>query len=158
MFSVKVDADKVRLRFDALPDKLRQALGLEARSLASELQGRARDNAASFLKQHTGGFAASIEETVRVSPRSIVGKIFSKHPAAAILEFGGTIPPHEIAPKTAQALRFMMSEGEVFAQVVHAPGGTIKPHPIIHGAFDQMKGEIASGMTEAAEGVLNADA
>ena len=46
MFSVKVDSSKVRLRFDALPDNLRRALGLEARSLTDELAGRARANAA----------------------------------------------------------------------------------------------------------------
>jgi hypothetical protein len=58
---------------------------------------------------------------------------------AAVQELGAKIPPHDIFPKEAGALRFQIGERMVFASKVHHPGSTLPARePIQRGIRDRM--------------------
>jgi hypothetical protein len=125
--------------------------------LDDALLAAAQQLAATLLQVHTGKFEASIKGRVRDNVDSIIGRVYSGAQQAAILEYGGDIPAHEIEPKNARALHFAaFMAGDVFAARVHFPGATIKPHPVITGALDDMNAEIVEGLTAAVTGKFDA--
>lgn len=137
--SIKVDLDEVLFRIDQVPDFILAEIAAVANRLEAELLDRARAKASGdVLQERSGRFLASIEGNVKVNASGVVAEIFSTDAKAHILEYGASLPAHEILPNRAHALRF---DG-VFASRVQFPGATLAPHPTIHAAFAEMEGEI----------------
>ena len=151
MFDVEVDASKADVRLEKMPEEVRDALIVAVTLAAGELQGAARSKASGDLLQiRTGKFVRSIKASVRAGKHSVTGRVYSNDRRARLFEFGGTTPPHDIAPKNAKALLLQMRGGTVFATSVHHPGGKYEARNIIHSAFDEMKGEIVEDLESAA--------
>src|ERR1700728_800462 len=102
-----------------------------------------------LLQVRTGKFVRSIKAGIRTGKTSVTGRVYSNDPRAQLFEFGGTTPPHDIAPKNAKALLLQMRGGTVFAASVHHPGGKYEARNIIHSAFDEMKAEIVDSLERA---------
>lgn len=150
MFTVKVNASSTTLRLNELPARLRAGLLNAVQILDAELLSVARAKAGGDLVQvHTGKYLASIKGDVRNTENRISGIVYSDAPQADILEFGGTIPFHEILPNVAKALAFMMGGGQVFAAGVAMPDVVIKKRGPLHSALYQMHQKILSDMGAA---------
>lgn len=144
---VHVDYSKVRLRLQNMPEAVRAelfdvvtVLDVELVALASALA----PEKTGYLKQHIKGSVSNTE-------KHVTGRARVRAPYAEILEWGGSIPAHDILPDQAQALAFLMSGEEVIAKRVHHPATTIKPRYFMHDALGQMSGEIVRGLEEAVE-------
>ena len=68
---------------------------------------------------------------------------------AAIQEFGGTIPPHEIVPDKAKALAFAIGGKQVFAARVNLPAVTMPERSYLRSSLAEMAEEIAEGLSQA---------
>jgi hypothetical protein len=68
---------------------------------------------------------------------------------AAIQEFGGTIPPHEIVPDKAKALAFAVGGKQVFAARVNLPAVTLPERSYLRASLAEMAGEIGEGLSGA---------
>jgi phage gpG-like protein len=84
-----------------------------------------------------------LRRSIRASKASIVGSavvssIGTNIEYAAIHEFGGVIPPHDIRPRRGKALRFMIGNAVITVGKVRHPGSTIpKRAPIARGIEDR---------------------
>jgi phage gpG-like protein len=103
------------------------------------------------LNARTGALARSIVATtddtgadisVRIGPSADI-----KY--AAIHEFGGTIPPHEIVPNKAKALAFAAGGKQIFAKRVNLPAVTMPERSYLRSSLAEMAGEISEGLSEA---------
>lgn len=174
---LNVDADNLKAGVDQVmigeiaplnADSQRELVRIE-NELVAELVARARAKAeGDVLQVRSGKFVDSIHgDVVLENPdahRSLAGmfaaggtthegvfaEVLSDDPIAHVLEYGATIPPHEIDVSTAHALRFFGHEGVVFAASVAFPGAEIPPHSTIHAAFVEMEDEIVEKLESAA--------
>ena len=83
----------------ALPDRLRQALSDKANALGAELSAKVQQKlSGDVLNQKSGALARSIVTTIDDSSTNISVTVASNGDVkyAAIHEFGGVIPPHEM--------------------------------------------------------------
>jgi len=141
--SVKVNASRVNLRLEEMPDDVRRELFYEIAILGGELVDKARARAEELLQVKTGKFVGRIRFGLKRRKNSLTGRVFSSDPRANLFEWGGKTGAHEILPDKAKAL---LISGGKFAARVHHPGGKYKRLEIIHGAFDEMKPKIVSGL------------
>lgn len=149
MAEIKVDASRINLKLEQMPDDVRAALLDAIISQGGELVDLARSRAGELLQVHTGKFIARIRFGLRRSKNRLTGRVYTTDPAAPILEFGGQTKPHEILPNKARALPI---GGGRFAARVQHPGGHYEPRKIIMGAFDERKEPIAAALENAADG------
>jgi hypothetical protein len=158
MFTIKVNADKIKLRFDHLPVALKEELGRESSGLEKQLLARAIAKASGDVLQiKSGKYAASIKGSVKVNEKSVVAKVYSRDPRAGIFEYGGHTKPHLIQAKNGKALAFLTSGGEIYAAVVHHPGSKIAKHSVINSSFEEMQSQIVNGLKLAGLGIIQAD-
>jgi len=156
MFDVQVDASRANLRLEEMPEEVRDALIVAVTLAAGELEGAAQSKASGDLLQvRTGRFVRSIKAGIRTGKTSVTGRVYSNDPRARLFEFGGTTPPHDIAPKNTKALLLKMRGGTVFAASVHHPGGKYEARNIIYSAFDEMKPEIVENLERAVLDVVS---
>lgn len=148
--SVKVDASRVNLKLEQLPDDVRARLSDVIYLLAGVIADQARGRAESLLQVKTGHFVRSINDKVLNRKNSITGRVSSSAKTANLFEWGGKTGAHEILPNQAKAL---LINGR-FAARVHHPGGQYAPRNIIHGAFDPMKPEIVAELEAAVNGAV----
>ena len=66
---------------------------------------------------------------------------------AAIHEFGGMIPPHQIVPDKAKALAFLVGGKQVFAARVNLPAVTMPERSYLRASLAEMAGQIAEELT-----------
>jgi hypothetical protein len=148
----KVDASRINLKLDELPDVARAALADKIYLLGGELADLARARAESLLTVRGGGFLRSIKFRYRDRKESLTGTIGAYAKTASLFEWGGKTGAHQILPDKAKAL--MLPGGKFVARVQH-PGGHYKRLEIIHGAFTPMKPEVIAqleaAVNEAAE-------
>jgi hypothetical protein len=110
-------------RLAAMPERLRDALSGKAAMLSAELQAKIQEKlSGGVLNARTGALARSIAATIDASSTVVSVRIATSGDIkyAAIQEFGGTIPPHEIVSDKAKALAFIVGGKQVFAARVHA--------------------------------------
>jgi hypothetical protein len=149
-FDIEVKSDRIRVKIEALPGEVKGALTPVTQLLAEELKSVAQAFASGVLVgEITGKYVASFRTGVRTSAKSVTGRVHTTARQAAILEYGGTIPAHDIAPDAAKALAFMMGAGQAFAARVHHPASRIEKRGVLHAALDDMAGTIVSGLTGA---------
>lgn len=144
-----VDTATVRLK--AIPEehrrRLRAVIVKDGKELASLVRGKL---SGSVLKVRSGRLLRSIRNEMVENTSTIYGRVYSKGvPYAAIHEYGGQTKPHDIRPKTAQALHFMVQGQSVFAAVVHHPGSKIPQRSYMRSSLAEMRHRIIADITKA---------
>jgi phage gpG-like protein len=136
----------------AMPDRVRQALSSKANALAVALEAKIQQKlSGGVLNMRSGALARSIIATVDESSADVAVRIGSSGDVkyAAIQEFGGAIPPHEIVPNKAKALAFVVGGKQVFAARVNLPAVTMPERSYLRSSLAEMAGEIREGLSGA---------
>ena len=129
----------------AMPDRLRAALAEQERCACRGAAGEDSTKALRRRAQYEKRRAGRID---RRHGRRIVGEHHGAHrhvadvKYAAIHEFGGTIPPHQIVPDKARALAFLVGGKQVFAARVNLPAITMPERSYMRSSLAEMAGEI----------------
>ena len=135
-----------------MPDRVRQALSSKANVLAGALEAKIQQKlSGGVLNSRSGALASSIIATVDESSAGVAIRIGTSGDVkyAAIQEFGGTIPPHEIVPDKAKALAFVVGGKQVFAARVNLPAVTLPERSYLRSSLAEMAGEITGELSQA---------
>lgn len=141
----------------AMPARLRGALSSKANILAAALQAKIKDKlSGTVLNSKSGALARSIVATIDDSAADLSVTIASSSDIkyAAIQEYGGTIPPHEIVPDKAKALAFAIGGKEAFAARVNLPAITLPERSYMRSSLAEMADEIRIDLSAAAVELL----
>jgi phage gpG-like protein len=146
--------DAMSAALAAMPERLRDALSRKASALAAELQAKVRQKlSGAVLNQKSGALAGSIAAMVDESSANVSVVIASGDiKYAAIHEFGGIIPPHEIVPDKAKALAFITGGKQVFASRVNLPAIAMPERSYMRSSLAEMADEIRGGLSAAVTG------
>ena len=134
-------------KLDEMPVAIRRILSSKLMELGERLKTHIQRDKLSgqVLNVVTGALRRSITR----GPVEEVGEglsvaVFSAGDVkyAGIHEFGGTTKPHDIYPKNAQALAFMMGGQQIFAKVVHHPGSKMPERSFMRSSLDDMAATI----------------
>jgi phage gpG-like protein len=139
-----------------MPDRLREALSSKANMLAAALQAKIQDKlSGAVLNIKSGALARSIVATVDDASANVTVTIASVDiKYAAIHEYGGTIPPHEILPDKAKALAFPIGGKQTFAARVNLPAITMPERSYMRSSLAEMADEIRDGLSGAVVGAM----
>ena len=74
---------------------------------------------------------------------------------AAIHEYGGAIPPHQIVPDKAKALAFILGGKQAFAARVNLPAIAMPERSYMRSSLAEMADEIGEGFSEAMADALD---
>lgn len=159
MISIRLRGDQQLIaRLSRMPSAVHAALLTKIWALTLKLQAHIQRDKLSgqVLKVQTGALRRSIQTDVSDSGSRIFGRVFSAGDVkyAAIHEFGGRTAAHDIYPRKAEALHFMMGGREVFAKVVHHPGSQMPERSFMRTGLSDMAAEIESGLKQAVVGAL----
>ena len=140
----------------AMPERIRAALSAKANALAAALQAKiAQKLAGGVLNMKSGALAGSIGVTIDDASAEVSVRIATSADIkyAAIHEFGGTIPPHEIVPDKAKALAFLVGGKQAFAARVQIPAVTMPERSYMRASLgemaDDVRDEFAATVVEA---------
>jgi phage gpG-like protein len=135
----------------AMPERIRDALSAKSNALAAALQERIRQKlAGEVLQTRSGALAASIVASITEEPQGVAVRIAPTDVKyAAIHEFGGTIPPHQIVPDKAKALAFAIGDKQAFATRVQIPAVTMPARSYMRSSLAEMAEAIREGLGEA---------
>ena len=153
--SLDVDGGRFVARLDAIGPDTRHALVASLGALAQDVAADARSIAAAHIHvfgKKPGQYIGSIYGGVSDKSYQVVGFVRSSSSLAHLLEYGATIPPHEILPDAAKVLAFLEDSSTVFAKAVHSPGAKVPPYPAIDPAFDAARGRIEDAIDDAVSG------
>jgi phage gpG-like protein len=151
MFQVDL-RDDYSASLAGMPDRVRQALSSKANVLVVALEAKIQQKlSGGVLNMRSGALARSIIAMVDDSSVDISVRIGASGDVkyAAIQEFGGTIPPHEIVPDKAKALAFVLGGKQVFAARVNLPAVTMPERSYLRSSLAEMAEEIAEGLSGA---------
>lgn len=141
-----IDAELDRLAPDVLA-----AIAAKSAALAARLRDRAETKLnGGLLHSRSGALAASIGVDGPVtSAGRVVTTLYSGGDLkyAAIQEYGGVTPPHDILPSRAETLAFIASGEQVFAAHVHHPGSRVPERSYLRSSLTEMAADIEAGMT-----------
>lgn len=135
-----------------MPARVRVALSDKANALAVELEARIRDKlTGGVLKERSGALARSIVATIADASENISVSVAASGDVkyAAIHEFGGAIPAHEIVPDKAKTLAFLIGGKRVFAERVNLPAVTMPERSYLRSSLDKMADVIRQEFVEA---------
>jgi phage gpG-like protein len=135
-----------------MPDRVRQALSSKANVFAVALEAKIQQKlSGGVLNTRSGALASSIIATVDESSADVSVRIGTSGDVkyAAIQEFGGTIPPHEIVPDKAKALAFAAGGKQVFAARVNLPAVTMPERSYLRSSLAEMATEITGELSQA---------
>jgi phage gpG-like protein len=152
MFTLGV-CDTASAALANMPDRLRAALAEKAGSLAAALEARVRQKlSGGVLHTRSGALARAIVATITDTPESITFSVAVAGDIkyAAIHEFGGIIPPHEIVPDKAKALAFLVGGKQAFAERVNLPAITMPERSYLRSSLDEMADTIREELSDAA--------
>jgi hypothetical protein len=146
-------ADALLQRFDRLGADVQASLFATSHTLAVRLVAHLQQDKLSGLglDRLSGALAASIATTVEIGDGVVTAEVFSADPPpyAAILEFGGVIPAHDVRPVSAHALSFIEDGRRVFAKIAHSPDVTVPAHAYLRASLQDMAGDIAAELQQA---------
>jgi phage gpG-like protein len=151
MFEIDL-RDEFSASLAAMPDQVRQALSSKANLLAVALEAKIQQKlSGGVLNMRSGALASSIIATVDESSADVSVRIGTSGDVkyAAIQEFGGTIPPHEIVPNKAKALAFAAGGKQVFAARVNLPAVTVPERSYLRSSLAEMAQEITGELSHA---------
>ena len=159
MLSVTLVGDRELVaRLDAIPSTVHRILRAKVQELAIRLQAHIQRDKLSgqVLNVVTGALRRSVTFTITDSATAVFAKIFSSGDVkyACIHEFGGKTRPHDIYPRSAEALHFMAGGQEIFAKVVHHPGSRMPERSFMRSGLGDYAATIVRELqTGVAEGI-----
>jgi phage gpG-like protein len=130
----------------AMPERIRAALTAKAGTLAAELQTKiAQKLSGEVLATKSGALAGSISVMIEDSLYGVTVRLATSPDVkyAAIHEFGGAIPPHEIVTDKAKALVFLVGGKQAFAARVLVPAVTVPERSYMRSSLAEMAGAIS---------------
>ena len=140
-----------------MPERIAAALTTKTSALAAELYAKIQQKlSGDLLNPKSGALAGSIgvtiaDETAGISVR--IG-VSADVKYAAIHEFGGTIPAHEVLPDKAKALAFLVGGKQTFAARVLMPTVTMPERSYMRSSLAEMADEVKDEMAGAVLKVL----
>jgi len=140
------------------PDQLRDMLAGKASALAAALQAKIQQKVSGeVLNQKSGALAGSIVAALDDVSAGVAVTIATSPDIkyAAIHEFGGTIPPHEIVPDKARALAFIVGGKRAFAVRVHLPAIVMPERSYMRSSLAEMADDIKENLSEAVAEALH---
>jgi phage gpG-like protein len=149
--------DSASATLAAMPERISAALSDKANALAAELEAKIQQKlAGGVLNLRTGALARSIVTIIEDSAAGVCVTIATSGDVkyAAIHEFGGTIPAHEIVPNKAKALAFAVEGKQEFAARVNLPAVTMPERSYMRSSLAEMADEIREELTAAAMKVV----
>jgi phage gpG-like protein len=144
MFDIAFN-DTASAALAAMPERIATALAAKANALAAALQAKIQQKlSGDVLQMRSGALAGSIGVTINGASSSVAVRIATSPDVkyAAIHEFGGTIPPHQIVPDKARALAFLVGGKQVFATRVNLPAIAMPDRSYMRASLAEMAGEI----------------
>lgn len=155
MLSVSLDGDEALVsRFRDLPRAVQAALRAKAEALAEALRLHVVQDKLSgqILQTRSGALRNAIAAEASSDGGRLLIRLFARGDVryAAIQEYGGRTPAHDIVPDKAKALAFVIGGRTAFARIVHHPGSTIPARPFMAPALAEMKPQILSELKAAA--------
>lgn len=155
MLMISLDGvDALDAKLSAYPDTLSALLGKTADSLAAALVEKIVGEKLSggVLQLGTGELAASIAADVEIDSDAITATVGSSGVKyAAIQEYGGKTPAHEILPVKGQALAFVVDGVLRFARSVQHPGSQIPERSYLRSSLAEMSDQILVEFSQAAD-------
>jgi phage gpG-like protein len=151
MFDLSLN-DTASAALAAMPERIRDALATKANALAAELQAKIQQKlSGEVLQMRSGALAGSIGVTIDDPSADVSVRITTSTDIkyAAIHEFGGTIPPHQIVPDKARALAFLVGGKQVFATRVQLPAVTMPERSYMRAALSEMADEVRDEFSSA---------
>ena len=141
-----------------LPERLRAALAAKAGVLAAELQAKIQQKlSGGVLNMKGGALAGSIGMTIEETSDGVAVRLATSPDVkyAAIHEFGGTIPPHQIVPDKAKALAFLIGGKQAFAARVNLPAIAVPERSYMRASLaemaDDIRNQLGGAVTEVVE-------
>jgi phage gpG-like protein len=134
-----------------MPERIRDALAAKTNTLAADLQAKVQQKlSGAVLNAKSGALGRTIVAPIDDASSNVSARIATSDvPYAAIHEYGGTIPPHEIVPNKAKALAFTIGGKQVFAARVQIPGVSMPERSYMRSSLVEMADEIREGLSEA---------
>jgi phage gpG-like protein len=140
----------------ALPERIAAALAAKGNALAAALQAKIQQKlSGDVLQMKSGALAGSIAVTIDELSTGVAVRIAPSPDMkyAAIHEYGGTIPPHQIVPDKARALAFLAGGKQAFAARVNLPAVAMPERSYMRSSLaevaDEIRGEFAAAVVEA---------
>lgn len=152
MFDVSLN-DTATAALGAMPERIRAALVAKAGVLAAKLQAKIEQKlSGEVLQMKSGALAGSIGVTIEETSGGVaVGLATSADVKyAAIHEFGGVIPPHEIVPDKAKALAFLVGGKQAFAARVNLPAIAMPERSYMRTSLAEMADDIRDELAATA--------
>lgn len=149
-----VGGSELVVNLGKLPASVHAALVAKVTQLSLMLQGYIQQAKLSGQVLHvvTGALRRSIHALpVQEQGDVVIGSVASSGDVkyAGIHEFGGKTSPHDIVPRKADALHFVIGGKDVFAKIVHHPGSTMPERSYMRTGLADQAEEIAAQMKEA---------
>jgi phage gpG-like protein len=151
MFAQLTGLEALDQQLAGLPEDMLARLEDKARALAAALAAKVRDDKLSgqALETKTGALKSSIVADVTVGDGALTATVGSDGSVkyAAIQEYGGRTPAHEILPDKAKALAFLGGGGMRFARRVQHPGSTLPARAYLQSSLDEFSDEIVAELS-----------
>lgn len=150
--------DDVSLALAGAPERIRAALADKANALAADLQAKIQQNlSGAVLNRKSGVLAGAIATAVDETDTdvSVTIAVSPDIKYAAIHEYGGTIPPHEIVPDKAKALAFLVGGKHAFAARVNLPAIAMPERSYMRSALAGMAEKIETDLSAAVADALD---
>lgn len=154
MLKATVEIRGAEAALERIPGEVIEAVAAKVRALTTNLQRHvvADKLQGQVLKHRSGALGRSIQTDVERAGGVTTGLVYSAGDVkyAAIHEFGGRTPPHDILPSKGEALAFMMGGKMIFAKIVHHPGSQMPERSYLRSSLADMAELIVAGIREAA--------
>jgi phage gpG-like protein len=149
--AVLIGSERVKERLDRVYSRAQVELLASMSRIVIALARKIKEEKLSgqVLKNRTGTLRRSITPSVNMGGSTIQGQVGTNVEYAAIHEYGGTTPPHEIWPRHAKALAFMMRGRNVIVRSVHHPGSRIPEASFMRSSLEEMRPEIRAEFADA---------
>lgn len=153
--SVQIDDRVLMARLGGLPEKLRARLRAFIVRTNPVLAGSVRQKMTNnVLHVISGRLLNSVKNEMVENSSEVYGRVYSSGvPYARIQEQGGTTRPHDIYPRNAKALRFMMGGRVVFSTHVRHPGSRIPARSTFGASLAEMKPQIIEELRRLPKGL-----
>jgi len=152
MFDVSLN-DSATAALGAMPERIRAALVAKAGVLAAKLQAKIGQKlSGEVLQMKSGALAGSIGVTIEETSGGVAVRLATSADVkyAAIHEFGGVIPPHEIVPDKAKALAFLVGGKQAFAARVNLPAIAMPERSYMRTSLAEMADDIRDELAATA--------
>lgn len=136
-----------------MPERIRAALVAKAGVLAAKLQAKIGQKlSGEVLQMKSGALAGSIGVTIEETSGGVAVRLATSADVkyAAIHEFGGVIPPHEIVPDKAKALAFLVGGKQAFAARVNLPAIAMPERSYMRTSLAEMADDIRDELAATA--------